>query len=339
MRLARLVAAFALAAVIATPARADAGEEFYRGRVVTLVVGSAEGGAYDATARLMARWLGKFLPGAPTIIVQNMPGASSLRAFQWLYTLAPKDGATLGFVQPTVILNRLTEPVANYEPRDFTVIARFDPITTFGTAWHTSGVTSVEDAKKREIFMSASSAVGAAAFVPWTLNRLIGTRFRVVRGYENEAATTLAMERGETQGVGSSTLEHIRTKPDWIAQGKVRFIYTIALQRHRDVPDSPTIVELATNDADRAVLELLASVSTIGRVLYAPPNIPPERAAALRTAFHAMAKDEGFLAEAARLQSEPDVLAADEVKKLIERDMAMPKSVVDRLKQVIEPMD
>ena len=336
MRAVLLVAALLAGA---TRAHADAVEDFYRGRVVTLVVGSAEGGAYDGTARLMARWLGKFLPGAPTIIVQNMPGASSMRAFHWLYTLAPKDGATLGFVQPTVILNRLTEPAANYEPQNFTVIARFDPITTFGTAWHTSGVTSVEDAMKREIFMSASSAIGAAAFIPWTLNRLIGTKFRVVRGYENEAATTLAMERGETQGVGSSTLEYIRTKPDWIAQGKVCFIYTIALQRHPDAPDSPTIVELATNEADRQVLELLASVSTIGRVLYAPPNTPPDRAAALRRAFHAMVGDEGFLAEAKRLQSEPDALAADEVGKLIARDMAMPASVVERLKQVIEPMD
>ncbi len=336
----RRIAATALAFLaFAAAARADAVEDFYRGRVVTLVVGSAEGGAYDSTARLMARWLGKFLPGAPTVIVQNMPGASSLRAFQWLYTLAPKDGSTLGFVQPTVILNRLTEPAANYEPRDFTLIGRFDTITTFGTAWRASGVTSVEDAKQREIFMGASSAVGAAAFIPWTLNRLVGTKFRVVRGYENEAATTLAMERGETQGVGSSTLEHIRTKSGWIEEKKVRFIYTIALQRHPGAPESPTIVELAKNEADRQVLELLASVSTIGRVLYAPPNVPADRAAALRKAFETMTRDAGFLAEAGRLSSLPEALDAGEVKKLIDRDMTMPASVVDRLKEVIEPMD
>ena len=335
----RLGAALLACITLAAPVRAEPVEDFFRGRVVTLVVGSAEGGAYDTTGRLMARWLGRFLPGHPTVIVQNMPGASSLRAFQWLYTLAPKDGSALGFVQPTVILNRLTEPAAIYEPRNYTIIGRFDPITTFGTAWHASGVTSVEDAKRREIVMSASSAIGAAAGIPWTLNRLVGTKFRVVRGYENEAATTLAMERGETQGVGSSTLEFIRTKPDWIAQKKVRFLYTIALQRHRDVPDAPTIVELATNAADRQVLELLASVSTIGRVLYAPPNVPPERADALRKAFAAMTNDAGFLAEAARLSSEPDVLSAAEVKQLIDRDMSMPKAVIDRLKQVIEPMD
>ncbi len=335
----RLVASLPLCAALIAQARADPVEEFYKGRVVTLVVGSAEGGTYDTTGRLMARWLGKFLPGNPTIIVQNMPGASSLRAFQWLYLLAPKDGSTLGFVQPSVILNRLTEPTANYEPRKFTVIGRFDPITTFGTAWHTSGVASVEDAKQRDIFMSASSAVGAAAFVPWTLNRLVGTKFRVVRGYENEAATTLAMERGETQGVGSSTLEFIRNKAGWIAGKKVRFIYTIALQRHRDVPDSPTIVELAKNGEDRQVLELLASVSTIGRVLYAPPNVPADRAAALRKAFEAMAKDEAFLTEASRFSSEPEILAAGEVSALIDRDMSMSKTVIDRLKEVIEPMD
>jgi tripartite-type tricarboxylate transporter receptor subunit TctC len=331
---------FAIAAVLcAGAARADAVEDFYRGRVVTLVVGSAEGGQYDTTARLMARWIGKFLPGHPTVIVQNMPGASSVRAYQWLYTVAPKDGATLGFVQPTVVLNRLTDATAAYEPEKFTVIGRFDPITTFGTVWHTSGVTSIEDARQREVFMSASSAIGAAAFIPWTLNRLVGTKFKVVRGYENEAATTLAMERGETQGVGSSTIEYMRAKADWFAQKKVRIIYTIALQRHPGAPDAPTIVELAKNDADRQVLELLASVSTIGRVLYAPPNVPADRAAALRKAFETMLKDRDFLADAARVMSEPDPLPAADVLGLIERDMKMPREVVERTKQVIEPMD
>lgn len=323
----------------ATAARADAVEDFYRGRVVTLVVGSAEGGAYDATARLMARWLGKFLPGQPTVIVQNMPGASSVRAFQWLYTVAPKDGSTLGFVQPTVVLNRLTDATAAYEPEKFTVIGRFDPITTFGTVWHTSGVTSVDDAKSRDVFMSASSAIGAAAFIPWTLNRLVGTKFKVVRGYENEAATTLAMERGETQGVGSSTIEYLRTKADWISSGKVRFIYTIALERHRDAPGAPTIVEFAKNEADRNVLELLASASTIGRVLYAPPNLPADRAATLRRAFEAMVKDAGFFEDARRILSEPDPMPAGDVAALIARNMKMPREVVERTKQVIEPMD
>src|SRR5580704_4189126 len=299
----KLFGGLALVAVLAwwlpiPKAAADPIADFYRGKTVTFVIGSGEGGLYDLGGRLMARFLSRFIPGNPTLVPQNMPGASSVRAASYIYSLAARDGTVFGTAQPTIILNKLLTPTATYEPEKYTWIGRLQPVTLVGVAWKGAPNHTMADAKDRKLIVGASGASGTSAIVPWALNRTASMHFQVVTGYESLMPQLLAMERGELEGVGSGTLGDILAREDWIKNDKVSFLYTIATRRSTKLPDVPTIVEFAQNDLDRAVLRLLGSVSDIGFTIMAPPGIPADRAASLRQAFLAMVQDPDFRAEA-----------------------------------------
>ena len=186
------------------PALADPVEDFYRGKTVTFVIGSGEAGAYDLGGRLMARYLARYIPGHPTMVPQNMPGASSVRAASYIYSVAPRDGTALGTAQPTIVLNKLLDPAAAYEPNKYTWIGRLQPMTLVGVAWTGAANHTMADARERKLIVSASGASGTSAVVPWALNRLAGTHFQVVTGYQSLVPQLLAMERGEVEGVGST---------------------------------------------------------------------------------------------------------------------------------------
>ena len=246
-------------AATASIAHADPIEDFYRGRQIQLIIGVGEGGGYDLSARLAAMHLSKFIPGNPTIVPRNMPAAGSIAAAEYVYSLAPKDGTVLAMFQPTYITEKINDTRRKYEYEKFTYIGRVDSSVLVGLAWHGSPVQSVEDAKKTEVALAAVAAAGTSATMPWALNRILGTKYKVVMGYPSSAAMGLALERGEAQGIGSTSWDYLLTKREWLEEKKVKILYVIALQRFRDLPDAPTVMEIVDNPLDKNALKLISS--------------------------------------------------------------------------------
>lgn len=336
MNLKTLIAAAALAATTGV-ACADPIEDFYRGRQIQLIIGVGEGGGYDLSARLAAMHLSKFIPGNPTIVPRNMPAAGSIAAAEYVYGVAPKDGTVLGMFQPTYITEKINDARRKYEYEKFTYIGRVDSSVLVGLAWHASPVQSVEDARKTEVPLAAVAAAGTSATMPWALNRILGTKYKVVMGYPSSAAMGLALERGEAQGIGSTSWDYLLTKREWLEEKKVKILYVIALQRFRDLPDVPTVMEIVDNPLDKNALKLISSTSSVGRALVAPPDNDKARTAALRAAFDKMAKDPEFLADAERRRLGSDTLDGQSLQDLVADVAAQPQEVIERMKELTAP--
>ena len=311
--------------------------DFYANKTISLIIGSGEAGVYDLGGRLMAHHLKRFIPGNPTIVPRNMPGASSVVAAEYLFNVAPRDGLAIGTAQPTVVLNRVLDPTAKYQPEKFSWIGRVQPVVLVGISWAASGVNSVTKAREQTVIVSASGASGTSAIVPWALNRLAGMKFRVIRGYESQRPQFLAMERGEVQGVGSASLSDVLENKGWAERKAISYLYAISQKRSKLVPDAPAIVELASNDADRQVLSLLGSVTDIGQTLMAPPGVPAARLEVLRKAFSAMVSDPEFISEAERLGIMVDPLPGAALTTLVAAAADAPAPVVERLRDVTRP--
>ena len=336
MKAATMIAAAAFATATSM-ACADTIEDFYRGRQIQLIIGVGEGGGYDLSARLAAMHLSKFIPGNPTIVPRNMPAAGSIAAAEYVYSLAPKDGTVLAMFQPTYITEKINDTRRKYEYEKFTYVGRVDSSVLVGLAWHDSPVQSVEDAKKTEVALAAVAAAGTSATMPWALNRILGTKYKVVMGYPSSAAMGLALERGEAQGIGSTSWDYLLTKREWLEEKKVKILYVIALQRFRDLPDIPTVMEIVDNPLDKNALKLISSTSSVGRALVAPPDNDKARTAALRAAFDKMAKDPEFLADAERRRMGSDTLDGQSLQDLVADVAAQPQEVIERMKELTAP--
>jgi tripartite-type tricarboxylate transporter receptor subunit TctC len=327
-------AAFSLGAACA-PAMAQSVADFYRGKTVNLLVGSGEGGGFDLSARLTAQFIGKYIPGNPTVVVQNMPGASGLRVAENIFNIAPHDGTVIAITQPSLVLHKVVNPTARFNPLDYTWIGRIGSFVTYGVVWHTAPAQTIEEAKNKELILGAVGPSGPGAMLPTALNRLAGTRITIVKGYKSAAELGLAMERGELQGSGSSSWEYVKSKR-WIENKLARILFTIGLSRSHYVPEVPTVVELATDERGKNVMRLITSASEIGRAILAPPGIPADRANALREAFTQMVKDPEFIAESARRDLDVEPLAAADILKIVADDMKMSADVVEATRAIME---
>ena len=332
---ASLVVAALLAATSGSPAAAQSVADFYRGRTINFLVGSGEGGGFDLSARLSAQFIGKYIPGNPTVIVQNMPGASGLRAAEYVYNVAPRDGTVLCITQPSMVLHKTLTPSARFNPLDYTWIGRLSPFVTYGVVWHTSPVQTMADATTKPAILGGVGPTGPAAMLTIALNQLAGARFTLVKGYKSASELGLAMERGEVNGSGSSAWEYVHGK-GWIEKGLARMLFTIGLSRTRMFPDVPSVVELARDDRGKNIMRLAASASDIGRAIIAPPGTPADRAAALREAFAQLVKDPDFLAEAGRRQFEVEPLPANDVLQIVADAMRMPVDVIEGTRAIME---
>jgi len=326
------VSAMLVAATVA--ATADPVADFYKGKTVSLIIASGEGGGYDIAGRLTVEFLSKYIPGHPTIIARNMPGASGMRAADYMYNVAAQDGTVISIPQPTLLLNKVVDPTARYEPQGFNWIGRLGALQTLGVVWHTAPAQSVEDAKRTELAMAAAQGPGTGSNVVMALNRLVGTKFKLVKGYKSVAESSLAMERGEVQGISSASQEVLEGK-GWIRGNNVKVLYVIGMTRSTKIPQARTLAELASNDTDRVVLNSVANASDIGRSILAPPNVPAERVAALRKAFQALVRDPDFIRESDRRSVELEALAGDELQTMVNRSMNLTPELVERIRQTI----
>ncbi len=318
-------------------ARAQPAADFYRGKTIQLIIGTGEGGGYDLSARLVAQFLPEFIPGRPVIVPRNMPGAGSIAAAEYVYNIAPRDGLTLLIAQPTFLLEKINDRARKYEPEKFSWVGRADQSVVMGVTWHTSPARTVAEAKLKEAVIAANAAAGTSATIPWALNRMIGTKYKVVLGYDSSANMGFALEKGEADALGSTSWDYLETKRDWFETGKATIPYVITLERFAKLPDTPTVLELVEPGRDRNALKLIASTSTIGRAFMSTPDAPVERIAALRRAFDAMVKDPRFLAEAEKRRLGVDALRGEELAALVADVMGQPPDVVERMKQVTRP--
>ena len=334
-----IASSLALLAMTATGASslADPIEDFYKGRTVNMIIGLGEGGGYDFSARLVAQHLGEFIPGKPTIVPRNMPGAGSIAAAEHVYNLAPKDGTTIALFQPTFVLEKITDKSRKFEPEKFGWIGRVDQAVLVGLVFKSSKAQSIDEIKQTETVLSANAAAGTSATIPWALNRLIGTKFKVILGYSSSAAMGLALERGEADGIGSTSWDYLQTKQEWFDEKKIKVLYTIGLRRYHEIPDVPTVLELTNVEKDRNVLKLMAATSDIGRAFLTTPDVPKERLAALRASFERMTKAPSFLEDAKRRKLGVDPMGGEELQALMVDVATQPDDVIEAMKKAVLP--
>ncbi len=303
----------------------------FSGQRITLAIATPPGGGYDLYGRLAGRFLGAYLPGNPTVIAQNMPGAGSLIAANWLANVAPRDGTAIGIIpMATAFDNLLGNSSARFDARRFNWLVSLNDYTAVVAVWHATPFASAADLFDKELLVGGSGAASDVTVWPVLLNALIGTRTRTVRGYPGTAGITLAMERGEVQGmIGDDWASIKANKADWLREQKLRILMQLTAARHADLPDVPLAGEFATSESSARVLALFVERQQYGRPFLAPPGTPAAVVAAYRQAFAKVAKDPEFIraTEAARLIIK--TTSGEEVAARVERIYANPKPIID----------
>ena len=315
----------------------QAQEPFFRGKTIHVYIGFEGGGTYDYYGRMVTRFMGRHIPGAPTIIAQAMPGSGSLRAANFLFAAAPKDGTALGVITQTAALEEaLRSPGAQYKAAEFNWIGRMTAILETHFTWKTSKAKTIEDARHHEILVAGTGAGSPSEGYPKLLNALAGTKFRIISGYPSSTAGMLAMERGEVDGGLTSWNTLKRTRQPWVQNKDVNILVQYAPKRHPELADVPTAVELANTPEGRAVLTFYVSGAQLGRSLVAPPGLPPDRVKVLRTAFAAMLKDRDFLAEIEKSSQEFYPAIGEEVQTLVAASANAPRAVAERAGAILQ---
>ena len=314
-------------------------EAFYHGKQVQLVVGYSPGATYDLYARLVARHLGDHIPGNPTVVPVNMPGAGSRTAATYVYSAAPKDGTVLGTADQSLAVEQaMGDPTLKLNASKFNYIG--NPIADNNTTvtWYTSGVKTIADAQKKEVTVGATGGSTSSQF-PRAMNALLGTKFKIIYGYPGANDINLAMERGEVGGKGSDSWSAWKaTRPEWLRDKKINILVQIGLEKAPDL-NAPLLMDLAKTAQDRAVLKLLSTPSEIGRPIFAPPGTPADRVAALRQAFDATMKDPGFIKDAAKANAALNPVSGAKLQSIVAEIVATPKPIADRLAQIVGEVD
>jgi tripartite-type tricarboxylate transporter receptor subunit TctC len=311
---------------------------FYRGKQLRMVVGTGPGGGYDLFARAVARHIVNHIPGNPTVIVQNQPAAGGLVMVNQLYSLGPKDGTVIAAPINGIPTAPLLEPAAaRFDAAKLNWIGSTNRETYVAYAWHTAPVRSLADLLQRELIVGATAAGTTLVDFPLVTNKFLGTRFKVVRGYDSTPQINVAMERGEVEGIGGIGWQAVKTTiPQWIAEKKITVIAQYGLHRDPELAAAPTMLELAKTDADRQALTMMFARTEYGRPYFVPPDVPAARVEALRRAFDATMKDPGFIADAVQLQLDLSPITGEEVQALVAKLAGTPADVAARVRAALD---
>jgi tripartite-type tricarboxylate transporter receptor subunit TctC len=307
------LAALPAAAWAQTPA------EFYKGRNVDLMVGYSAGGGYDVYARMVARYMGKHIPGNPTVVVKNLDGAGSLRLANALYNQLPKDGTVFGTVARGAAFDPLLgNKAAQFDASTFSWIGSANDEVSVCVAWHTSGITKIEDTFNKELIVGGTGPSADTDQFPRIVNGVLGTKMKIVTGYPGGNDVSLAMERGEVQGrCGWSWSSVIATRKDWYDSKKINVLVQMSLAKHPDLPNVPLVLDLAKTPEQKQILTLVFARQALGRPFLAPPGVPADRLAALRKAFMDTMKDPEFIAEADKAKLEITPIDGEKVQQIV----------------------
>ena len=334
----RFVFALAVVPVVASLLPAVA-EDFYAGKQITFIVGAGVGGGYDHQARLVARHLGRHIPGNPAVIVQNMPAAGSIAATNYMFSTAPRDGTTIALVQRGMLLAKLTYPSgARFEIDKFSWLASLNSETAVTLAWNaTSPHRTAKDLLDEELIVGGIVGVDPETTAR-LYNSLLGTKFKIVTGYNSTAQIALAIERGEVQGIADFSWWSLKVvRPHWLSEKKITILMQGALTNDPELRDLPNALDFVKSAADRKVLELHFTQKTAARPVIAPPGVPADRVTTLVSAFKALGQDREFLADAERTKQEISLVSSEEVEKVVRMIVSTPSEIAERYAKAFAP--
>jgi tripartite-type tricarboxylate transporter receptor subunit TctC len=323
-----------------SPAMADAVSDFYKGKQIRMIVRTTVGGDYDQYSRLIARFIGKHIPGNPSILVVNMPGGGGITAANYMAQVAPHDGTVVGIVSQGLATDQALgmSPQLKADLREFNWIGNVVYSNQLLVVWKTSPTKTIEDAKKRETTIGTTGAGSASVQYPAFYNNVLGTKFKIVFGYPGGQHIDLAMERGEVEGRGTNPYSGwMASKPTWIPTKQIIPLIQAGLEKEPALPDVPLIIDQPVKPEDKPLLQFMAQASTVGRPFATTPGVPAERVAALRAAFQATLKDPEFIAAAAQENMEINPMNGDKMQEIIFGLLSSPKDVRDRVKVALEP--
>ncbi len=316
-----------------------AAEVNFKGETFKVMVGFFPGGGYDTYARVLTRHIGRYLPGNPNVITVNFPGAGSLRLANHIYNKAPKNGLEVGiFASSSAFAPLFLVKQAKFKTDGFTWIGNIDQSVGTCTAWHTSGIKSFEDLKKKEVVYGSSGPTSVASQHPRGFNALLGTKIKIIHGYPGSTGILLAMKREEVQGGCGFALSSLKAarRQEW-KSGKLRILVQTGRKKHPDLAGVPHLYDMAKDDHERMVMDLIYGLHTFGRTVAAPPGLPKDVTATLRKAFMDTMKDEKFLKEAAKLRLLINPWDGATLQNEIASFVNYPPSVVARARQAMEP--
>jgi len=316
-------------------------DDFYAGKTIHIIVGASPGGGYDTYSRTIANHLPKHLPGSPTIVVENMPGAGSTKAAEHIATSAPKDGTVIGAIFPGAIVGPLFDDQmeVRYQPRELAYIGTADSGTRICATYENSDIKTFDDVRQNEAAVGASASGGSTRDYPVLLNNLAETQFNIIAGYEGTREITLAMERGEVDGICGWDWASVKAqKADWVEEGKLNFLVQIALEPDPELAEMgvPEVWEFL-DEGEREAVELIVSQQVFQRPYVAPPGTPGERVALLREAFMATMQDPEFRAEAEQAGLSITPLPGERVEALVKKMYGASEEVVEQARQAMEP--
>ena len=311
--------------------------EFYKGKSLELDISSSVGGGYDAYARMLARHIGRFIPGNPIVVPKNMEGAGGLRLANVLYNAAPKDGTTFATIYRGILFDPLLGGKgAQFDATKFTFIGSANNEVSVCVAWHTTGITRFEELLTKELVVGASGSGADSYQFPKIANGVLGTKFKIVTGYPGGNDIDLAMERREVQGRCSWSWTSLKaTHRSWLTEKKINILFQMGLSKHPDLPDVPLIIDLANSEEDRAVLKLIFARQVVAWPYLAPPGVPQDRADALRQAFMQTMKDTDFLADAEKSLLEIRPVAGRDVEALVAQVYRTPAAITQRAVDIL----
>ncbi len=330
-----LVGVGLLLAAAATPAQAQSVADFYKGKTVNVLIGVGVGGEYDLQARLVARHIGKHIPGNPNVVPQNMVGAGGINMANHLYNTATRDGTFIGMMGNNFPATQAVGGKSvKFDAGKFQWLGTIAPVVETMAVWHTAGVKTIDDLRKQEIVAGASGRGAITYFYPMMMNAFLGTKFKIVTGYPGGNQINLAMERGEVQARNNTWSSWKATRPQWIKDKQI-FVVAQAGPRAPDL-DAPSVEELAKTPDDRLTIELIVSGTQLGRPFATTPDVPADRLAALRNAFRETMKDPEFLKDAAQMNFEVNPVYGEPMQKTVEKILSTPKNLAMRAKEFLE---
>jgi tripartite-type tricarboxylate transporter receptor subunit TctC len=334
------VAAIVIAAIVlhAAPAGAQSVEDFYRGRTIDLDIGYSTGGGYDLYARLLARHLGKHIPGNPTVVPKNMAGAGSLRLTNYLYSAAPRDGSVIGATSRGAASDPLLgEPGAQYDASTFSWIGSLNNEVSVCVVLRSAGIAKFDDLLSQTLTVGSTGAGDDTYQFPAMINAVLGTRFKIVAGYPGGNDVTLAIERGEVQGRCGWSWSTIKTtRPDWIASKKIVVLVQMSLSKHPELPDVPLLRDFAKTDEQRQIFKLFCARQVMGRPIVAPPGLPADRLAALRQAFADTMTDKDFRTDAETNKFEVNPVSGGDIDALVKEIYQTPPEVTKKAAAILK---
>jgi tripartite-type tricarboxylate transporter receptor subunit TctC len=330
MKVAAIMVALLLS--LGSAASADPVADFYAGKTLRMLVGYGPGGGYDIYGRLVAEFLPKYLPGHPSIVTENMPGAGSFAAAKYIAQVAPRDGTVLASLAQTFPLDSAVGGTGSTNSAEFHYVGRVTTNIDVGAALASTGIRSIADVRAKSHTVGASGRGSTTDIYPEALNAYGGTKFKIVLGYKGTNEILLAMDRGEVDVVGAYGLPGMLvTRPGWIDKGEAALLYQAALKRSPLLPNVPTLPELAVSDEGRAILRAIASTAEIGRSIITGPGVPPERLAALRQAFAQMVQDPVFVAICSKRHLMLDAASGEDMDAIVKETFALPKATLAKI--------